>query len=99
MRRADDPDAFSIFYFVLKHKPAEALAHHIHRRNLVVDIMVGAGWPKNHQTEQHAVTLLDGLRFFTDPHAIAAHKHVDMDERIKNLVEVLGEHIERNAGA
>ncbi len=95
LRRANHPDPFSIFHFVLEHKPAEAIAHHIHRRALVVEIMVGAGWPRDQVTEQRALTILDGLRFFTDPHAMAAHKDADLTDRIENVVEMLGDYIER----
>lgn len=95
--RADHPDAFSIFHYVLEHKPAEAIAHHIHRQDLVVSIMTNAGWPKNPITENEALTILDGLRFFTDPYAMSAYRGQDMTSRIKKVVEMLSRYIEQNA--
>lgn len=93
MLRAEVPDAMSIYRYVLAHKPEEALIHHIHRRDLIVGILVSAGWPQTKKTELHALTILDALRFFTDPPTVAANIGGDMQGRIERLVTLLSEHI------
>ncbi|MEL6663117.1 MAG: TetR/AcrR family transcriptional regulator [Pseudomonadota bacterium] len=97
MRRADREDALAIYHYVLKHKPDDAIAHHVHRRDLIVQIMTDAGWPKDEETNLQALVILDGLRFFTDPETVAAHRDADMTTRLEKLVAVLGTYIEQNA--
>jgi len=96
-KRADVPDALSIFNFVLEHKPEAAVAHHLHRRDLVVGIMTGAGWPSGPATEREAQTILDALRFYTDPHAVSAYWQADVSDQIERVVGLLTENIERHA--
>ncbi|MEM9385772.1 MAG: TetR/AcrR family transcriptional regulator [Pseudomonadota bacterium] len=95
MLRADDDDALSVYEFVLKHKPAEALAHHGHRQQLVATIMHQAGWPRTDHTAAQADAILDGLRFFTDPYAISLNAGIDLSARLESLVELLSDYIER----
>lgn len=97
MRRADQKDALAIYQYVLKHKPDEAIAHHVHRRNLIVQIMTDAGWPMTEETNLRALVILDSLRFFTDPESASAHRDADMTSRIENLATLLSTYIEQNA--
>ncbi len=99
MRRADQKDALAIYQYVLKHKPDEAIAHHVHRRNLIVQIMTDAGWPMTEETNLQALVILDSLRFFTDPESVSAHRDADMTSRIENLATLLSAYIEQNAAS
>ena len=93
-KRADDPDAFSIFHFVLEHKPEAAMVHHKHRQDLVVKILTDAGWPQTQETERGAQSILNALRFYTDPHAVSAYRNWDFTDQIEQLVEFLARAIE-----
>ncbi|MEL6362613.1 MAG: TetR/AcrR family transcriptional regulator [Pseudomonadota bacterium] len=93
-KRANDPEALSVFHFVIQHKPEEAIAHHLHRQGLVVSILRKAGWPPSPQTDLEALTILDALRFFTDPHAVAAYPDTDVSDRLARIIDLLAKHIE-----
>jgi len=97
MRRADHNDALAIYQYVLKHKPDEAIAHHIHRRDLIVEIMTDAGWPKTEETNLEALVILDSLRFFTDPEIMSLQIDQDMTARIGSVCRLLGVYIKQNS--
>lgn len=97
MRRAEHKDALAIYRYVLKHKPDEAIAHHAHRRDLIVEIMTDAGWPDCENTNLQALVILDALRYFTDPEIMSAQRNADMTARIESVVQLLSTYIEQNA--
>ncbi|MEL7538183.1 MAG: TetR/AcrR family transcriptional regulator [Pseudomonadota bacterium] len=94
LSRANNPDAFAIYRFVLEHRPAEALAHHQHRRNLIVRILEDANFSTDQSLAAEAERFLDALRFFIDPFAMVAYRNVDMTARIEQVVDLLAGYIQ-----
>lgn len=96
-KRAEDLGALAIFRFVLDHRPDAAIAHHTHRRKLVVQVLKSAGWSDGPEADEAALTILDAFRFFTDPHAISAYKDMDFGDNVERMAAFLADWIDQTA--
>ena len=87
--RAENPNAAEIYSFVREKCPDRAIAHHAHRKKLIVEILKHGVSADSASAQKGADIVIAAIEGFVNPFLIAAMADKDLKLTIKQLCRVL----------